>query len=113
MPDVIIDPKDKKYYVEKPDPNFNPERNMAIVYETLKESEEFFRKLEVKYEDELDNRIDILSSYTDYRFNRGTKDFKNYAGKRLYSELIGEKILSKYRALSSVDKLQGNTKVLL
>lgn len=108
-----VDSRDKKYYIEKPDPNFSPARNFAIMEQVDQEADEFFRKMAEERKYDRDDRIDILSSYGRYRFTRGHKDFESYAGKKLYTRLIGEKILSKVKALSSVDKLKGNTKILL
>lgn len=108
----IIQPEDKRFFVEKPDASFSPQRNKAVIDETIRETTQFFTKLEEEIDDEMGNRIDILSSYATYRFNKGTKSFKDYAGKKLRSQLIGEKILSKVRVLDSADKLKGK-KILL
>ncbi len=110
--DLIVDSKDKKYYIEKPDPNFSPQRNMAIVYETLEEGEKFFASLNDERKQDRDDRVDVLASYWKYRTEKGTKDFESYAGRALYKRLLGERILSKYRTLSTIDKLRGRTGVL-
>lgn len=109
---MIVQPKDYKYFVQNPK-NFSPEKNKAVVNETIKETTAYFKKLETELDDEAGNRIDILGTYARYRFNRGEKTFKQYAGNDLYKKLIGEKLLSKVKILSSIDKLKGNTKVLL
>lgn len=111
--DLEVDPKDKKYYVEKPDPNFSVQRNLAVIAQVDREADEFFRKQDEEYKFDQEDRIDVLGTYGRYRFNKGTKGFEDWAGRKLYTRLIGEKILSKYRALSSIDKLRGRTKVLI
>ncbi len=101
----IIQPEDYHKVVAKPDPNFSPARNKAIINETIKDTEAYFAKLGKVINDELGNRIDIFSSYGVYRFNKGDKNFDKYAGKRLVSQLIGEKILSKIRVAEEANKL--------
>jgi hypothetical protein len=110
MTNDIIQPEDYKYYVDKPDPTFSPRRNQAIIDETIKSSEKFFKELNGIMTDEMGNRIDILSTYARYRFNSGTKDVKSYLGDRLAKQLIGEKILSKVRVADTVNRLNGNDK---
>ena len=104
--DKIIQEADYKYYVSKPDPSFSPARNKAIINETIQDTEKYFRNIGKVLNDNILNRIDILGSYGDYKLNRnGSKTFKDYAGKRLHSELIGERILSKIRALETANAL--------
>jgi hypothetical protein len=107
---VIIDPKDKKYFITNPK-DFSPERNKVIINETIAETTKYFEDMMKAKDDDLANRIDILSSYGVYRFgSTGGKDFEKWAGRKLQNELIGEKILSKVRVAQSVNKLQGNRK---
>ena len=103
-----LDPVDYRFINTNPDPAFSPERNKAIVNETIKEAEQ--RELEwYKLNDkEVFNRIDIVSTYARYRFNRGTKGIKEYLGKEQYNALIGEKLLSKLRIAETVNKLNHN-----
>lgn len=110
MSSVQIQSKDFKYF--KNDPNFNPDRNKAIIDETIKETEKFFGDLYKLDDDESKKRIDIVSSYGSYRFNKGTKDLKHYLGQKRYGELLGEKLRDKVRAVESVNKL-GSKKILL
>jgi len=105
-----LDPVDYHLINQHPDPDFSPERNKAIVNETIKETEAFFNKEGKVLDDSTKERYDILSSYGVYRFNRGTKDFISYFGRDNYNKLIGEKILSKVRIAETVNKLNGNTK---
>lgn len=107
-----MQPKDRKYFVMNPK-DFSPERNKAIIDETIKETTAYFKKLEGALDNEVMNRIDIVGSYGRYRFNRGHGSLKDYLGPRLYKQLIGEKLLSKVKLLTTVDRLKGNTKVLL
>jgi hypothetical protein len=108
-----VDPKDYKYIVAQPDASFSPQRNKQIVLETMQETDKFFRDMREAVDDNLGNRIDILSSYGRYRFNRGTKSFEEYAGRELATRLIGEKILSKVKIFDSVNKIKSKTKPIL
>lgn len=110
MDSVQIQPKDFKYF--KNDPDFNPARNKAIIDETIKETEKFFADLHKLDDDESKKRIDIISSYGIYRFNKGTKDLKHFLGPKMYGELLGEKLRDKVRAIESVNRL-GSKKILL
>lgn len=100
----LIQPEDYRLFVEKPDPNFSPARNKAIIQETMKETEKFFSELAKPSEDMMD-RIDIFTSYATYRFNKGQKDVRDYLGKKLYGQVVGENILEKVRVLESTDRL--------
>jgi hypothetical protein len=110
MDTKLIQPDDYKYFVEKPDSSFSPKRNQAIINETIRETEKYFREIGQVIDDNLGNRLEVVGSYGRYRFNKGTKTFKAYVGDRFYTELIGEKILQKVRVADTVNKLNGNTK---
>lgn len=112
MPDVrsSLDPVDYRYIKVNPDPAFSPERNRAIVKQTIQETDTFLKKMHEIYDDAYGERKDVLSSYAVYRFNRGTKKIEDYLGKKLYDSLIGEKILSKLRVADTMNRLNGNTK---
>jgi chorismate mutase len=109
MAKVIIQPQDKRLYVANPK-DFNPDRNKAIINETIRETTKFFSDLYSKLDKGLEERIDVMSSYARYRFNEGGKDFQSYAGKQLYKQLVGEKVLEKVKILKASEKLQGKFK---
>lgn len=111
MDKVVIDPKDKKYFIEKPGKDFSFARNKSIINQTIAETIKYFQELAKAGDNEMGNRIDILNSYGRYRLGgKGTKKFDDWAGRELTKKLIGEKILSKVRIADSVNKLQGNRK---
>lgn len=110
MDTSILSPEDYKYVIDKPDRNFSPKRNKAIIDQTIRQAEKFFKKTATVINESTMNKIDVVSTYGTYRFNRGTKSFRDYVGKKLYSELVGEKILQRVRVMDSVNKLSGNTK---
>lgn len=105
--DKIIQPEDYKYRVETPDPNFSPQRNKAIIKETIEETDKFFALLQKAAVDGMGERLDMLSAYGVYRFNKGSMTFKDYMGKEAMKTIIGEKILEKIRILEANNKLTG------
>jgi hypothetical protein len=110
--DTIIQAEDKRFFVQNPDPSFSPKRNKAVINETITETEKYFAEIGQVIDKNLGNRLDIVGTYGRYRFNTGTKSFKQYVGKKMWSELVGEKILAKIRVAETVNKFNGNTKWL-
>lgn len=112
MPDVRsgLDPADYRFINPNPDPDFSLERNKAVINQTVKDTEKFFKTQVEAIDESLGNRIDILSTYGRYVFNKGYKDIKHYLGEKQYNALIGEKILSKLRIAETVNRLNGNTR---
>lgn len=110
-----VDPKDYKYIVTKPDPSFSPKKNQAIIDETIREATKFFQETDAALGEGVEERIEAISYYATYRFNRGDKKIKDYLGRSTYEALVGEKMLSKLRVLDTLNKLQGkrDTKILL
>ncbi len=107
MSDIIIDPKDKKFFVHNPGKDFNPSRNKAIINETIRETEAYFTKLNTLLDDDMLNRLDIMNSYGRYRLGGiGQKRFEDWAGRDLTRQLIGEKILQKVRIAQTSNKLR-------
>ena len=53
--------------------SFKDKSKAEKIVETIEETESFFSELEKLNDKESENRIDVLSSYGVYRFNKGTK----------------------------------------
>lgn len=109
---IIIDRKDRKYFIENPGKDFSPERNKAIVEETIQEATKYLQTLQNIKDDGLGERIDIMSDYAMYKFGdkQGSQNLRQYLGKDLHDKLIGERILEKVRIADSVNRIQGNRK---
>lgn len=113
MPDVRsgLDPKDYRYINPNPDPDFSPERNKAIIEETIRETERFHKDYVLALGEAWDKRKDILAHYAKYTIGKGgSQSIKDYIGKKAYEELIGEKILSKLSIAETTNRLSGNTR---
>ncbi len=104
-----IDSKDFKYIVKNPI-GFNPDRNKAVIAETVRDTQRYFAKLQDVFDDNLGERIEAVAAYGCYRFNRGDKTVDQYLGKKVMSHLIGEKILEKVKSMKAADKLSSNKK---
>jgi hypothetical protein len=101
-----LDPVDYKLINPNPDKDFSPERNRAIVEQTIRDTEKYFNVYNRANDKDLDNRIDIVSSYAVRRLSGGyTKDIKGYLGKEQYNAIIGEKLLSKLRVAKATNTL--------
>lgn len=105
-----LDPVDYHLINQNPDPDFSPERNKAVIEDSIRKTNKFFSEEGRAMQEATKERIDILASYGTYRFNRGTKDFISYFGRDKYHELVGEKIMSKVRIADTVNRLNGNTR---
>jgi acetylornithine/succinyldiaminopimelate/putrescine aminotransferase len=113
MPDVRsgLDPKDYRYINPNPDPDFSPERNQAIINETIKETELFHNQWRQAMDEKGRELKDILSSYAVNTIGKGmSKSLKKFVGKKAYEALIGEKVLSKIRIAETINRLNGNSR---
>jgi hypothetical protein len=106
-----LDPKDYRFLREKPDPGFSPERNKAIIDETIRDTHKFLTGYQRVINNDALNRIDILSSYGRKVFSQhSSKSIKQYLGKEQYEALVGEKIMSKIRIAQANEKLSGRNR---
>ena len=106
-----LDPKDYRFINETPDPDFSPERNRAIVAQTIKESEEFNDIYKKAMDDETHKRMEMFAYYARHTIGEGkSTSFKNYIGKEAYNALIGEKVLEKIRVAESLNRMNGNNR---
>lgn len=105
--------KEYKKNFHVPSADFNPARNKAVIDETFKEADAYHKSFGKALEDSLGQRYEVIASYGDYRLNRGnTKGIKEYLGDKLYTELVGEKLLEKLRVMKAVDRF-GRKPILL
>jgi len=106
-----LDPKDYRYINPNPAPDFSPERNQALIDETIRESDKFHNDYRLALGDSWEERKNILAHYAKYTIGQGhQKSIKDYIGKKAYETLIGERILSKVRVADSINRLNGNTR---
>ncbi len=89
-------PKNNRLFNSE-DTEYNAKRARALIEETIQETTAYFKSLE-DIDEKGKERIDVLVKYGAHRFNEGNKTLKDWAGKRLYSELVGEKIINRIKA---------------
>lgn len=104
-----LDVRDYKFIVKDP-VNFSPQRNKAIMDETLTESKKYFDDIRAALNDPFMERLDVMSSYAMHRFGQGTKTLRQFVGESNYKTLVGEKLLERVRIAKSVNKLNNNKK---
>jgi len=104
-----IHPDDQRFIIKDP-VNFSAERNRAIIDETIRETERKHRKMHEAIDAGLQERIEAVSYYGAYRFNKGSKSIKEYLGPKKWQEMVGEHLLEKIRVMKASNKLAGNDK---
>jgi hypothetical protein len=99
-----IDPKDYKY-ISNPSKDFNPKRNEAVIAQTIKEADEYHSSYGQAMDAALGERWEVMAQFGDYKLNRsGGKTMRQFLGDKLYTDLVGEKLISKVKAAKTVDK---------
>ena len=101
------------YHLLVDDPNFNPQRNYNVIFNTIEKYRKMRYGVNPKVTKAAEDRADILASYGVYRFNVGTKSFDEYMGKGWEKKIYSEKLLQKIEIMDSIRKLnrnRGNTK---
>ena len=99
--------------VEKPDRNFSPKRNYAVIAGVLAENDKMQRSVHPQVKKNADNVADILSSFAKYKLDLdGGKKIEQWLGKSWMSKIYGEKLIAKIRVMDSIRKMnlaKGNT----
>ena len=93
--------------IEKPDKSFSPERNKAVIEETMRETDKYFKSLEYQAMKNMGESIDVMASFWRYKFARsGSKSIEDYLGPEITKRIIGEKLTKKIQILKAADKLK-------
>ena len=83
----------KRFWQERPDPDFDPKRNEAVIANSIKRAEEL-RKQKIKAKMEgLGERASALASYIKYLDHGGGKSAEGYFGRKTMAELAGKKVM--------------------
>jgi hypothetical protein len=86
-----------KFYVAKPDPDFNPERARAVIDGTIRKSEEARRRKRQQFAEGLGERSEAVASYLRSRSANTGNPIESYLGKRDLAHLQGRKILERIK----------------
>jgi hypothetical protein len=83
----------KRFWQERPDPDFDPKRNEDIIKRSIARAEEL-RKQKIKAKMEgLRERTSALASYVKYLDHGGGKTAEGYFGRKTMAELAGKKVM--------------------
>lgn len=96
---------DKKFYLEIPDPNFSPERNKAVIEETIRKHNAMIQKKKHEHDGAYAERADAVVSYLRTADKKPGYDMQRYFGKGYLAFLRGEEIRRKLMAnMTILDK---------
>jgi hypothetical protein len=91
-----IKKEDLKFFVEKGEPGFNPERNKQIIENSIKKYERTVAQKRAEHRDELAERVDALVQYfCSPKFI--SNPINHYFGKRWIAYLRGEQALDRIK----------------
>ncbi len=93
-----INPKDKKFWPDSPDPGFDPERNRRTIENSIKKYEAMRAKRMKAFRNELSERSHAAAYYLTSRHGaNGGNSPERYFGKRYLAYLQGKTIASRIR----------------
>jgi hypothetical protein len=102
-------------YVEKPEGDFSPERNYAVINDTIKDYEKMRYGVDNKVQENAANAADILTSWAKYKLDiGGGKQLEEWFGKENLARVYGEKLVEKLKFRDAIRKdniRKGNTKL--
>lgn len=85
------------YFVEAGDPGFSPERNKAVVAESIRRAKAMKLKRDREYRDQIGERVDAVVTYLRSRMAEGTSPLEHYFSKKELAHLRGQQILRTIR----------------
>ena len=80
------------FFKEDGDEGFNPERNKAIIKETIRKNQENRKRILREEEDNIRERADAVATYLKSKVAEGSTPVEKYFGKRYLAYLRGMKI---------------------
>lgn len=92
----------QKFYMVKPDPEFNPDRNKQVVEDSIKMAEDIARRKHADYLEKIAERADAAAHYAMYLERNGSSSAEKYFGKRILGQLQGRKIRKEV-----IDRMKG------
>lgn len=94
----------KKWYVDRPDSMFSPERNKKIIAETIEKSKKMAERKRRDWIEQLRERTDAVATYLK-AVDRGKEpNVPRYFGRRMLAHLRGQRI---------VEEIVGRTRRLI
>jgi hypothetical protein len=105
----LVKPEDKRFILDTPDEDFSPERNKAIVEQSIKDYEAMRAKKMKDRVEEYAERADAVTTYLkSLTHGRSNSNMEKYFGKRNLAYLRGQEIREKLMANIRVLDSEGN-----
>jgi hypothetical protein len=103
-----VDPIDRKWIKDKPDEGFSPERNKAIVDQTIKEYEAIrANKLKSRVEEYAERSDAVVTYLKALDQGRGHSNLERFFGKKMLAHLRGQEIRDQLMSGMNVLHQQG------
>ena len=100
LPD--FNPIDRKFWPDKPDPGFSPDRNKFVIESTIKKYEAMRAKKLKEFREGVAERAYAIASYLTSRYGaHSSTPIQRYFGKRYLAELRGQNIINKLKTAGS------------
>lgn len=96
-----ISSEDRRFFVTKPDKDFSPERNKAVIAESIKKYERMRARKQKDYVEKIAERADAVVSYLRSRAIDSGTPIEKYLGKTNLAHFQGQKIIQKIRRLAN------------
>jgi hypothetical protein len=98
----------KKFFKDRPDDGFSPERNKSVVDGTIRKYEQMRAKRKKQFDEQVRERSDAVAQYLKHLVNGKSTTVEKYFGRRELARLRGQRILQELRGnmmrLSEIDK---------
>jgi len=91
----------QRFFVAKPDDGFSATRNKTIIEQTIRDTEENYKRRRAEFEDNLGERVEVVSGYIKHLVqDHASTSFEQYAGKEYIARLRGERKLAKIKNMA-------------
>jgi hypothetical protein len=111
-----VNPDNYRLYVEKPNKNFSPQKNYAVISQVIAENDKMQTEISGKVKENAGNVADILSSFAKYKLDiGGSKQIEQWLGKSWMTKIYGERLIDKIRMMDILqrqNRTKGNTKFI-
>lgn len=92
----IIKEDYERFYVEKPDPHFNPDHNKKVIEQSIKKKDKQVKESRKKFTEGIGERVDMAASYM---VSDKSKSIDKYLGKKIMARLAGERFLEHVKSM--------------
>ena len=83
----------KRFWAERPDPDFSPEHNDEVVKRSIAKAEKHRKAMRKLQQDGLAERTSALASFIKYQDHGGHKNADAYFGRKEMARLQGKKVI--------------------